>query len=354
MGPKGGLIFAYANRSDKTGDICPPVRTQITCASLRPDPSRGTMCRATADQMPRSKQRRPRPTTAARSARSTARKAKGVPRPRDSSQSTQRLLPSTETPTHSSGLLPIRLWEGSTVGSLLMDVPAIQEVIAEGLRAEGVEPAGPGYVAHFMLRELAAHVERRLNMEVLLYPLCAAYLSRWQDRPDLPEKAFDGVLSFLDEQPAQVQAEVFSVPAVSWVTEQIRRHGSPTQRRVLERLLARAARGRRGQPKKAIESRADVYYAECVAEVEKRLGPVFDYIRERKRAGGFQSDHDEIRDGLAKKGYLPPVINAALKSHTPSGAASQLVASRFDMKPSSVRAMAARGRNFLQRTSRSR
>ncbi len=110
----------------------------------------------------------------------------------------QATLPPDGVP---SGLLPLTLQDGTSLGFLLMNVPAIQVALVSRLKTAGfpkaLVPAFASGALGVMLPGLAHQVERLLRFEVDAAPFELAGF-RFAAHPKQRAEHFERCLSFLD------------------------------------------------------------------------------------------------------------------------------------------------------------
>ena len=209
-----------------------------------------------------------------------------------------------------SSLLPLSLQDSTTVGFLLMDVAALEGVLAKHMGPlkldEPEAVAGASLLSGPMLRGLAAHVARYLDMEVRLFP-AALGVGRFVDDPKLRTKFLNSFISSLKELVSDLErdapavlAELPSFPSVIYLQRLIVTHGLRSQRDALKRILATAARGTRGRPTGELEDRQDVRLARQVEEAKRRLKNGFAYVRAQKKAGGHKNGDEKLSPKLAE------------------------------------------------------
>lgn len=109
---------------------------------------------------------------------------------------------------------------------------------------------------------------------------------------------------------------------------------------------------RRGAPSKAPEGRQDVQIAADVEKARTRLESGWNLSKQRRTAGGFDSDPESVRAALQDAGYDPDETRAIQKGRTLSGAAAHLVAWRRGCDVSVIHAFVSRVKKLLRRPSR--
>ena len=277
---------------------------------------------------PKKQQTTPRAKQAAKT-RKAAEKTKGKRR----SQDVRR--PAAPQPALSSylplpsGSLPLTLPDGTSLGSLLIDVPAVQSELVGYLKPVGLDRDQAAAFASLILgrtlQTLARHVEAYLDAEIR----GAATRLRVSQLADHPQRAdrslLQGVLgsyisslkeiaSTLEQGEPPPLAELSSFPSVSYLNRQIIKHGTKKQRDQLKRLLARPAQGKRGRPTVEIEDRRDVQLARQTREAAHRLEEGFTYVRKQRKAGGYKSSDEVLSPKLARMRYNPLEIDAILQA----------------------------------------
>jgi hypothetical protein len=291
--------------------------------------------------------------TAKRAARSTAKKKttkRQVRRPRTPASSA-----TSGEPESSAEVIPLRAFEGgATLGFLLLDVDAVQGVIASGLKASGftmpLVPALAAGAAQAVLAEWTVQTERRLNIEIGTAPFVLG--RHTSDDPKYQAKYHDSLLgklkrlaSLLDEDHI---GELTGFSFTQFVKERIRRRGSRRQRERLKNLLKKASMGRLGRPRGVTSGMNDVRWAEFVQYMQEGIEQDFKEVRARKRASRYSSDDDLIAADLKGKGYDDADIAVFLNSRNPHRAAVKLVAHYEGRTVTSVAKKAQRGELSLR------
>ena len=152
------------------------------------------------------------------------------------------------------------------------------------------------------------------------------------------------VVRVLELSGSEQRLTLLTLPSVQRAIAAARSTGPESRKRV-QKILAGIAAGKRGRPRTSEPKRADVRLALLVAENEARLLKGVEFTRKRRKRGGYLSDSDVIRAGLADMGYDSHEVRAILGSRTLGGAAKRLVTSRAgkNIKIDSLRATVSRG-----------
>jgi len=154
------------------------------------------------------------------------------------------------------------------------------------------------------------------------------------------------ILGVLDISTRERQLALLELPSVqrmlSAATEL-----PPADRKRLQRILRGLALGTPGAPRKALRDHKDVEVVREVESLEAQLADGFGLFRRLKRQGGYESDPEVIVPRLRDMGYTFDECAAIIQAKSARGAAQQLLASRTERTPGSIRSMAARGRKKL-------
>ena len=141
----------------------------------------------------------------------------------------------SEALASSAELIPLRSFEtGTTMGFLWLDVRAIEEVVASGLKASGkttpLTPVLASLASRAILAEWTRQTERHLNIEVATAPFVLA--RQKSDDPEYQVRYHDQLLetvemlaSLLHDGPTGEIGELPGLLFTRFVTEQLRRLG---------------------------------------------------------------------------------------------------------------------------------